>query len=61
VILMDSVLVTGCDENYLDAAKALFSSTYFNGNWKGDYMLFHTGIPENELKWFMEKGILTKD
>lgn len=56
-----SLLVTLADENYIDQAKQLFSSIYFNAGWKGDYMLLAHEIPEDELKWFRDKGILIKE
>jgi lipopolysaccharide biosynthesis glycosyltransferase len=55
-----SLLVTLANEKYLDQAKQLFSSAYWNGGWKGDYMLLAHEIPESKLKWFKEKGILIK-
>lgn len=54
------ILVTLSDKNYVDQAKQLFSSVYFNANWKGDYMLLSYKIPEKELKWFRNKGIRIK-
>jgi hypothetical protein len=47
----DSLIVTIADIKYLDAAKQLFSSIYWNAGWKGDYMLLSLGIPEKELGW----------
>lgn len=55
-----SLIVTLADENYIDSAKQLFSSVYWNAGWKGDYMLLAHEIPEKKLKWFREKGILVK-
>jgi len=55
-----TLLVTLADENYVKQAKQLFSSAYFNGGWKGDYMLLAHNIPESKLKWFRKKGILIK-
>jgi hypothetical protein len=54
----DSVIVTLADKNYVDQAKQLFSSVYWNAGWKGDYLLLSSGIPEEELKWFRNKGII---
>ncbi len=51
------VLVTLADKNYVNQAKQLFSSAYWNGGWDGDYLLFSYNIPEKELKWFRKKGI----
>jgi lipopolysaccharide biosynthesis glycosyltransferase len=53
-----NLLVTLSDNNFIDQAKQLFSSVYFNSGWDGDYMLLAEDIPEEELKWFREKGIL---
>ncbi len=58
---MKSLLVTLADKNYLDQAKQLFSSVYFNAGWQGDYMLLAHEIPEEDLAWFREKGILVKE
>jgi lipopolysaccharide biosynthesis glycosyltransferase len=55
-----NLLVTLADKNYINQAKQLFSSVYFNAGWEGDYMLFAHEIPEEELKWFIDKGILIK-
>ncbi len=55
-----NVLVTLADRNYIDQAKQLFSSVYFNSGWKGDYLLLSHQIPEKDLKWFRDKGILIK-
>ena len=56
----DAVLVTLADKNYIDQAKQLFSSVYWNAGWKGDYMLLAHEIPEKDLKWFRKKGIFVK-
>ena len=55
-----NILITLADENYIEHAKQLFSSVYFNAGWKGDYMLLAHNMPEKELKWFKERGILVK-
>ena len=55
-----NLLVTLADENYLERAKQLFSSVYWNAGWKGDYMLLAHEVPEERLKWFRDKGILVK-
>jgi lipopolysaccharide biosynthesis glycosyltransferase len=56
----DALLVTLADRNFIDQAKQLFSSVYWNAGWKGDYMLLSHEIPEKDLKWFRDKGILVK-
>jgi lipopolysaccharide biosynthesis glycosyltransferase len=55
-----NLLVTLADKNYIQQAKQLFSSAYWNAGWKGDYMLLAHEIPEKELKWFRNKGILVE-
>jgi len=55
-----NLLVTLADKNYIEQAKQLFSSVYWNAGWKGDYMLLAHNVPENKLKWFGDKGILIK-
>ena len=54
------LLVTLADKNYVEQAKQLFSSVYFNAGWEGDYMLLSYDIPEKDFKWFRDKGILVK-
>lgn len=53
-----NLLVTLADKNYIQQAKQLFSSVYWNAGWDGDYMLLAHEIPDEELKWFIDKGIL---
>jgi len=55
-----ALLVTLADANYVPQVKQLFSSVYHNSGWKGDYMLLAQDVPEKELKWFEERGILIK-
>lgn len=55
-----NLLVTLADKNYLDFAKQLFSSAYFNSGWSGDYMLLAHEIPDEDLKWFKDKGIIIR-
>jgi glycosyltransferase involved in cell wall biosynthesis/LPS sulfotransferase NodH len=55
-----NLLVTLANRQYVNQAKQLFSSVYWNSGWKGDYMLLAHKIPEKELKWFRKKGILVK-
>jgi lipopolysaccharide biosynthesis glycosyltransferase len=59
--LKGTLLVTLADRNFLAQAKQLFSGAYWNAGWKGDYMLLACEVPEAELKWFREKGILVKE
>ncbi|MGA2666617.1 MAG: glycosyltransferase [Patescibacteria group bacterium] len=51
------LLVTLADKNYLEYAKQIFASAYFNAGWKGDCMLLTHNISERDLKWFRQKGI----
>ena len=55
-----NLLVTLADKNYIQQAKQLFSSVYWNAGWKGDYLLLAHEIPEDELKWFTDKKFLVK-
>jgi lipopolysaccharide biosynthesis glycosyltransferase len=54
------LLVTLADGNYVDQAKQVFSSVYWNAGWQGDYMLLAYDIPEGDLEWFKDKGILVR-
>jgi lipopolysaccharide biosynthesis glycosyltransferase len=54
------LLVTLADDNYVDQARQVFSSAYWNGGWRGDYMLLACGIPEGGVQWFRDKGILVR-
>lgn len=51
------VLVTLADEAYVEQAKQLFSSVYWNAGWRGDYLLLSHEIPDEKLRWFRDKGI----
>lgn len=59
--MKNSLLVTLADGNYVDQAKQLFSSVYRNAGWTGDYLLLAHDIPDEELSWFRDKGILVKE
>ncbi|MFA5856455.1 MAG: glycosyltransferase [Candidatus Pacearchaeota archaeon] len=52
-----NVLITLADKNYIEQAKTLFSSAYFNGGWDEDFLLLSFEIPEKKLNWFKNKGI----
>jgi lipopolysaccharide biosynthesis glycosyltransferase len=56
----NNLIVTLANYKYLNQAKQLFSSVYWNAGWDGDYMLLSHEIPEEELSWFTDKGILVK-
>ncbi|MFA5184809.1 MAG: glycosyltransferase [Patescibacteria group bacterium] len=55
------LLVTLADRDFLDQAKQLFSSVYHNAGWRGDYLLLAHDVPEADLAWFRNKGILIYD
>lgn len=55
-----NLLVTLSDTNYLNQAKQLLSSAYWNAGWKGDYMLLAWKIPDADLDWFGKRGIIVK-
>jgi len=56
-----NLLVTLADSNFIDQAKQLFSSVYFNSGWEGDYLLLTSGLADKDALWFKEKGILVYD
>ncbi|MEI8339731.1 MAG: glycosyltransferase [bacterium] len=56
----NKVLVTLANESYLDQAKQLFSSAYFNAGWDGDFLLLAHEVSEDKLQWFKDKGIFIK-
>jgi lipopolysaccharide biosynthesis glycosyltransferase len=55
-----NLLVTLADSKYIEQAKQLFSSVYWNAGWDGDYMLLAHDVPEAYLGWFRNKGILIR-
>lgn len=55
------LLATVADANFVQAAKQLFASVYFNADWRGDYLLLAAGIPKNEQSWFKERGIIVRE
>lgn len=55
-----NLLVTLADGNYIEQAKQLLSGAFRNAGWKGDYMLLAYRIPEKDLTWFRDRGILVK-
>ena len=55
-----NVLVTLADKNYIDQAKQLFASAYLAGGWQGDFLLIAYEISDTDLKWFKDRGIITK-
>lgn len=55
-----NLIATLADKNYVNQAKQLFSGLFFYAGWQGDYMLLAQEIPDKELGWFINKGILVK-
>lgn len=55
-----SVFVTLADAHYVEQAKQLFSSLYFNAGWPGDYLLLAHDIVEDDLEWFEKRGIIVE-
>lgn len=56
-----SLFVTLANIDYIEHAKQLFASAYLNGAWDGDFMLLAHSIPNDEISWFTERGILVKE
>ena len=59
--MKDNLVVTLADKNFVNQAKQLFSSVYYNSGWQGDYMLLADGMKKKDVEWFEEKGIIVKD
>jgi lipopolysaccharide biosynthesis glycosyltransferase len=55
------ILIALADKNFLNQAKQLFSSVYWNSGWQGDYCLLAYEVPKPEQEWFTQRGILVKD
>lgn len=55
---MKTVLTTIANERYLDYAKQVFSSAYFSGLWRGDFLLLaFDDVSQVKLDWFRERNI----
>lgn len=54
---MKSLICTLANQKYIDKAKQLFSSVYYYGKWKGDYLLLAFNIMQEDAKWFRDRGI----
>lgn len=52
------LLVSVADANFIPQVKQLFSSVYHNSGWEGDYMLLTDSLPEADVKWFRDRGII---
>ena len=53
-----NLVVTLANKKYIEQAKQFFSSVYLNSGWDGDYMLLAHEVPEKDLKWFKDRGVL---
>lgn len=53
-------MVTLANEKYIEQAKQLLSTVYWNSGWSGDCCLLAYEIPEPELACFTDKGIFIK-
>ena len=56
----NAVLVTAADGAYLDQARQLFSSSFFNGNWRHSALLLTNEISKEDRLWFESHGIGVK-
>lgn len=56
---MSKVLVAFSTVDCFKQAKQLFSSAYYYGGWRGDYLLLTTKEAGNKVKWFNDRGIIT--
>lgn len=52
------VLVTLAGKNFINQSKQLFVSVFKNSSWTGDYLLLAHEIPDSDLVWFKERGVL---
>lgn len=55
------VLATLANDRYIDQAKQLFSSAYFQGGWVHDFILLGQNISKKNREWFTNKGIYVYD
>ena len=55
-----NVLVALADKNYINQAKQLFSSAYWNAGWRGDYLLLGYEMDRKDYEWFRQKGIIVR-
>jgi lipopolysaccharide biosynthesis glycosyltransferase len=54
------VFVTLATSDYLAMSKQLFASAYYNAGWDGDYLRLAYEIPDEELDWFRNRGIIIR-
>lgn len=57
--MQKSVVVTLVNADYVERAKQLFSSLYYNAKWPGNCALMHYGVSETDINWFKRRGIIT--
>lgn len=55
--MSEKVLVAMANDRFIDQAKQLFSSAYWNAGWDGDYLLLAYDFSDDDASWFREKGI----
>jgi len=56
-----NLIITAADINFIDQAKQLFSSVYFNAGWQGDYLLLTHDLSAEDTIWFETRGIIVYD
>ncbi len=54
------LFVTIANKKFINQAKQLFASAYFNAGWDGDYMLLTSDLGPEQILWFEKRGILVK-
>lgn len=52
-----NLLVTLANAGYVDMARQLFSSAWFDGGWRDDMVLLTDELPAADREWFEERGI----
>lgn len=52
------ILITLADKGYLEQAKQLFYGAVAKGGWQGDLMLLAYKVADEDLAWFIERGII---
>lgn len=57
---LKTLFVTLATRDYVEQAKQVFSSAYFKGGWRGDFMLLGVGLTQEDTGWFVRKGIIVK-
>jgi lipopolysaccharide biosynthesis glycosyltransferase len=55
--MSEKVLVAMANDRFVDQAKELFSSAYWNAGWDGDYLLLAYDFSDDDASWFRAKGI----